>query len=280
MDVSVAIPCYNGAPYIGNAIQAILDQTHPASQVLIIDDGSTDRSAEIIGQYPVELIQHATNRGLAAARNTALEAATGDIIVFVDADAYADPKLVASLLNGYTSPHVGGVGGQGIEARVQSRADRWRRAHASQSHGQQAKTVSYLYGLCMSFRQSALEAVNGFDTAFRTNAEDIDGGLRLNAAGFTLRYEPKARVYHQRTDDQASLTRTMANWYAGAYRAKMANRAQPWRLYAGTLRRLVADPFKDIFVFRDPALVPLSLAIGFAKMKALLQARKATGGRR
>jgi GT2 family glycosyltransferase len=273
MNITVAIPCYNGAAYVGRAIKAVLDQSRPADEILVVDDGSTDDSAEIIRRYPVRFIQHDGNKGLAAARNSAIAAASGDVLVFVDVDAYADRHLLAVMLEGYREPQVAGVGGQGIEANIHSRADRWRKAHASQSHGQRPKEVDFLYGLCMSFRLDALREVGGFDPAFRTNAEDMDIGLRLNAAGYRLRYEPGARVYHQRTDDVASLKRAMTAWYAGAYRAKRSNQAQPWRLFAGTLRRIIRDPLEDIFVTRELALAPLSVSIGIIKMKALLRAR-------
>jgi GT2 family glycosyltransferase len=273
MKVTVAIPCYNGKAHVGRAIEAILDQSHPPDQILVIDDGSTDKSADIIRRYPVCLMRHDSNKGLATARNTAIAAASGDVLVFVDADAYAGSHLLESLLKGYGRPKVGGVGGQGIEASIHSIADRWRRAHASQSHGRRPKDVDFLYGLCMSFRLDALREVGGFDPAFRTNAEDMDIGLRLSASGYRLHYEPEARVYHQRSDDETSLKRTMAAWYAEAYRARRLNRAQPWRLFAGTLRRIVMDPLKDIFVVRDPALAPLSVSIGLVKMRALLRAK-------
>ena len=279
MSVSVAIPCYNGADYIAQTIRSVLAQTQPPDQVLVIDDGSTDESAAIIRRYPVELVSHARNRGLSAARNTAIAHAKGDVLVVVDVDAFADADLLQVLLSGYTdNPRMAGVGGQGIESNIHSLADRWRRVHASQSHGRRAKDVPFLYGLCMSFRVSVLRQIGGFRERFRTNAEDVDMGLRLTAAGYTLRYLPAARVFHQRRDDIASLKRTMARWYTAAYVAKRVNHAHAWTLFAGTLRRLVMDPLKDIFVVRDFALVPLSVAIGWIKLQALWKAYRAYKG--
>lgn len=269
MDVTVAIPCYNGAQYVEGAIEAILHQTHPVHELLVIDDGSADGSNKVISHYPVRLIQHGQNLGLAAARNTAVSEATGDVIIFVDVDAYADADLVSTLLGGYDRPEVGGVGGQGIEANIRSLADRWRRAHASQSHGQRPRDVQFLYGLCMSFRLEALREVGGFNPALRTNAEDLDIGLRLSAAGYRLRYLPDAEVYHQRTDDIESLKRTMTAWCTAAYRVKCLNRHQPWRVVAGTLRRVVADPICDLVVRRDASLAHLSWQIGWSKLRAL-----------
>lgn len=229
MSISVAVPCYNGAAYVGAVIESLLDQTHPAGEILVIDDGSTDDSVAIVRRYPVRLIQHAGNKGLAHARNTALAEATGDILIFVDVDALASPQLIATLLSGYDRPEVAGVGGQGIEANIQTLADRWRQAHAVQGHGARARDVEHLFGLCMSYRVAALRQVGGFDPAFRTNAEDVDVGLRLNAAGYCLRYLPQAQVYHQRQDSEESLLRAMSAWYAAGYRAKRLNRARPGR---------------------------------------------------
>jgi len=275
MKVSVAIPCYNQATFIGGVIQSVLTQSRPADEVLVVDDGSTDGSAAIVEQYPVTLVSHAENRGLSAARNTALERATGDILVFIDGDAVADADLVRVLLTGYGgNPLVAGVGGQGIEMSIHTLADRWRRAHASQGHGDTPKDVEFLYGLCMSFRTELLRAVGGFDVTLRTNAEDMDIGLRLTRAGYRLRYLPEARVYHQRTDDVQSLCATMANWYRWAYVSRQRNDAQPWRLLLGTLRRLIADPFSDLIVARDHELARLSWQLGWVKLHALWQAAR------
>ena len=272
MHVTVAIPCYNGEQYVGQAIEAILAQSRRPDEVVIVDDGSTDGSAVIASRYPVRLIRHEINRGLAAARNTAIEAAKGDVIVFVDVDAFADRSMLSTLLKHYERPQVGGVGGQGIEVNVYSLADRWRRAHASQSHGKRAKKVEFLFGLCMSFRLDALRAVGGFNPAFRTNAEDIDIGIRLNQAGYTLWYEPAAIVYHQRRDDEASLERTMIAWFGESYRARAVNRAQPWKMFAGSLRRLVIDPLYDIVFNHDLALARLSWRLGMVKLGAIWDA--------
>lgn len=277
--VSLAVPCYNGALFLDRTIESLLAQTRPADEILVIDDGSTDDSARIAERYPVHLIQHPANRGLAAARNTAMSIAEGDILVYVDVDALADPDLLSALLAGYTGPDVGGVGGQGIEANIQSVYDRWRQLHASQGHGSRPRRdCPFLYGLCMSFRIDALREIGGFDPAFRTNAEDVDVSFRLTAAGYRLHYVPEARVYHQRTDDKDSLLRTMAAWYRGAYHARRRNGRQPWRLYVGTARRLATEPMHDLFVQRDPALARLSLTVGLTKISALWQARQESSG--
>ena len=269
---TVAIPCYNGAAYIGRTIESVLHQSQPATEVLVIDDGSTDNSRQIIAQYPVRLVAHEQNKGLATARNTAVSATTTNILIFVDVDAFADYHLVETLLSGYTGSQIAGVGGQGIESNINSLADRWRRTHASQGHGDKPKAVDYLYGLCMSYHTAVLQQIGGFDPIYRTNAEDVDMGLRLRAAGYQLRYLPQAQVYHQRTDDQSSLERAMFNWYRAGYTARRRNQASAWRLFAGTTKRLLFDPIHDLWRERDLAMARLSWRISWIKLKALWSA--------
>lgn len=280
MRVTVAIPNYNGVSYVGDAIESVLRQTRQPDEILIVDDGSTDRSVDVITKYPVRLVRHRTNFGLAVARNSALAQAEGDILVYIDVDAVADPDLLISLLPAYEEASVGGAGGQGIEVNVKTVADRWRRAHAGQSHGAHEKDVEYLYGLCMSYRTYVLRQVGGFDESFSTNAEDMDVGFRVRAAGYRLRYIPDARVYHQRQDDAASLRRTMRQWYAAAYRARRKNNTQPWRLFAGVVRRLIMDPVQDLICYRDLALVPLSATVTTVKLLGLIEATRKYGEKR
>ncbi|MCH7813219.1 MAG: glycosyltransferase [Planctomycetes bacterium] len=103
--VSVVMPCYNHAAYVGQAIESILSQTRPADEVLVIDDGSTDGSTDIIARYApaVRLIRQA-NAGGAAARNRALGEVRGEIIANLDSDDFWQPRYlernVAALVDG------------------------------------------------------------------------------------------------------------------------------------------------------------------------------------
>ena len=148
MTVTIAVPCYNGASYIGGCIEALLKQTSPADDILVVDDGSTDQSKAILSRYPVNVLTHKQNLGLSAARNTALQHASTDLIAYVDADAYADPCMLERLLAVFEKISVSGVGGQGIEAVQETIYDRWRKLHAFQGHGNRfLPKVDFLYGL-------------------------------------------------------------------------------------------------------------------------------------
>lgn len=84
--VSVIIPVYNGEKYVESCIENVISQTYKNLEIIVVDDGSVDRSASIAMKYPVNLIHHEKNRGLSAARNTGIEAAKGEYIHFMDVD--------------------------------------------------------------------------------------------------------------------------------------------------------------------------------------------------
>ncbi len=99
---SVIIAVYNGEKTIAGAIQSVLDQSYPANEIIVVDDGSTDSTAEQVKQFgeAVHYI-HQQNAGVAAARNAGVDAATGDWLAFLDADDYYYPdrlKWQAELL--------------------------------------------------------------------------------------------------------------------------------------------------------------------------------------
>ncbi len=83
--ISVIIPVFNGARYLGEAIQSVLDQTRPAEEIIVVDDGSTDDSHQIAAQYPVTCIRQA-NSGASTARNHGVSQSRGDMLAFLDAD--------------------------------------------------------------------------------------------------------------------------------------------------------------------------------------------------
>ncbi len=269
--VTAAVPCYNGGRWVADCVAALRGQTRPADELLVIDDGSTDGSAALAERAGARVIRHPVNQGLAAGRNTALDHTAGDILVFVDVDGLAEPRLIETLLGGFSGPEVGGVGGQGVEAHRETRADEWRARHARQWFGPRPRpAVPYLPGLCSAYRCDALRAVGGFNTGLRTNAEDVDMGLRLRRAGYRLVYLPSAVVYHQRADTLPSLVKTMDRWYYWAARVRHTQHDQPWRLFGGVARSLVAHPLQDLLSGR-PDLAAIDLLMAGVKARAIVR---------
>ncbi|MEP6888554.1 MAG: glycosyltransferase [Nitrospirales bacterium] len=99
--VSVIIPCYRQAHFLDQAIDSVLEQTYPDTEVIVVDDGSPDQTSEVVRRYPqVEYIVQA-NQGLAAARNRGIEASKGEYLVFLDADDHLLPNHFGASLRAF-----------------------------------------------------------------------------------------------------------------------------------------------------------------------------------
>ncbi|MDQ3702940.1 MAG: glycosyltransferase family 2 protein, partial [Chloroflexota bacterium] len=215
MRLSVYVPCYNGARWIGECLDALIAQSQPVDEVLVVDDGSTDASATIVAGYAprVRLVRHPRNLGLAVARNTALARTEGEIVASVDADVRATPTWMARLLDGFSSPRVVAVGGRLLEAHQEQLPDRWRAVHMAQHAGDlPLRNPPVLPGANVAVRRDVVHALGGYDETFRTNYEDADLQHRLQAQGYLCRYEPGAVAYHLRSDTASTVLRTYWGW--------------------------------------------------------------------
>src|SRR5438094_4557610 len=195
--ISVVVCTYNGGRTIRECLEGLRTIEYPDYEVIVVDDGSTDGTARIVGEYPVRLIR-APHRGLSNARNTGLAAATGDIVAYIDDDAYPDPHWLTYLAAAFVSTRHAGVGGPNIPppgdgevaecvANAPGTPDPVLRSDGQPEH---------IPGCNMAFRKTCLEAIGGFDPQFRTAGDDVDVCWRLQELGWTLGYHPAAMVWH------------------------------------------------------------------------------------
>lgn len=113
--VTVIIPVYNYANYIGATLDSVFAQTYHPIEVIVVDDGSTDNSAEIVRGYPEVQYFYQSNQGVSVARNVAIAAAKGEYIAFLDADDLWKPdKLSLQIAYMLENPHIGITGTKAI----------------------------------------------------------------------------------------------------------------------------------------------------------------------
>lgn len=111
--VSVVVCSYNGSATIRDTLTALGKLDYPSYEVIVVNDGSTDGLADIVKEYPVTLIS-TSNQGLSNARNTGMRNAKGEIIAYIDDDAYPDPHWLLYLASGYKNSTFAGIGGPNI----------------------------------------------------------------------------------------------------------------------------------------------------------------------
>ena len=197
--ISVVVCSYNGARTIRDCLDGLEQLAYPDYEVIVVDDGSTDSTAAIACQYDYRLIR-TENRGLSNARNTGLKAATGEIVAYIDDDAYPDPHWLTYLAANFLSTSHAAVGGPNLAPPGDGPiAECIARAPGGPVHVLLSDCeAEHIPGCNMAFRKDCLEAVGGFDPQFRTAGDDVDVCWQLQERGLTLGFSPAAMVWHHR----------------------------------------------------------------------------------
>lgn len=167
--VSVVVPVFNGERFLAEALESVFAQDYRPIEVIVVDDGSTDRSAEIIRSFPEVRLVSQANAGVAAARNAALRIATGEFISFLDQDdRWLPHKLTRQVARLLECPSLGFVTAQ--ERCVLdglTEAPHWLRNSSTRE-----STVSFVPGLLV-IRRSAMDKAGVFDESL-VNGSDTD----------------------------------------------------------------------------------------------------------
>jgi GT2 family glycosyltransferase len=211
--ISVIVCSHNGSQTIRDCCEALLELDYPDYEVIVVDDGSTDATAAIVGEYGFRLIR-IENRGLSNARNVGLEAASGEIVAYIDDDAYPGPHWLNYLAAAFMSTNHVGIGGPNIAPPGGGQvADCVANTPGGPTHVLLSDQVAeHIPGCNMAFRREALEAIDGFDPRFRIAGDDVDVCWRLQKRGWTLGFSPAATVWHRRRNSVRAFWKQQLNY--------------------------------------------------------------------
>lgn len=216
--ISVVVPVRNGETMIGDCIESILACEYPANrhEILVVDNGSTDGTAEVIAEHPVRLLTE-PQRGVSFARNRGIAEASGEILAFIDGDCVADPVWLRELARPFEDPEVGCVAGELRHLPAGTAAERqatrmlgdWQR-YAVSSNPPYAITAN------AGYRRGVFEAIGLFDTRM-PRAQDVELGLRFKEQSrLRLSYAEHAVARHRHRASQIGFFRQQLGWSYGA----------------------------------------------------------------
>ena len=198
--VSVIIPAYNAEKTISNCLDSIMKQDCTEEyEVIVVDDGSTDSTPNIVSEYKNVRLIRQKNSGPASARNEGASRAKGDIILYTDSDCFTEYNWISEMLKPFNENHeVAGVKGayktnqREITARfVQLEyEDKYR-------YMLKDKYIDFMDTYSAGFKKKVFIEMKGYDTEFPVAcAEDVELSYRLSNRGFKMVFNPDAIVYH------------------------------------------------------------------------------------
>jgi GT2 family glycosyltransferase len=198
--VSVIVCSYNGGQTLEACLKSLKKIDYPDYEVVVVDDGSTDHTKEILSHHPWVNAIYQTNHGLSVARNVGAAAATGEIIAYTDSDCMADPDWLYYLVGTLLSGNYAGVGGPNISPPAQN----WHQACVAAAPGGPSHVLltdvvaEHIPGCNMAFYRWAFEKIGGFDPEYRKAGDDVDFCWRLQQEGEVIAFSPSAIVWHYR----------------------------------------------------------------------------------
>jgi glycosyltransferase involved in cell wall biosynthesis len=205
--ISAVVPVYNGQGYIGEAVEAILSQTRPPGEVIVVDDGSTDGTREELKRFEGEVrVITQTNRGVAGALNRCFEEATGMWVAKCDADDVWEPEKLqrqAEMLKDHPQVDIAVAGASFFGLREGSRAPYQGEGILDPKElKRRLYKANFICSSATVVRQALHRAVGPFDGGLA--CEDYDFWLRAVGAGATVYYDPRAMVKYREHQGQVS----------------------------------------------------------------------------
>lgn len=250
--ISVIIPVYNGSKFLPRCLAAILASTYRSFEVIVVDDCSTDNSAEIGRETGVRVLSMAQNSGPAAARNLAAQKAVGEILVFVDADVVVKADTIAQMVNRFkTQSEISALFGSYDDTPAeQNFLSQYKNLQHHFIHQTSNSEASTFWSGLGAIRREVFIGMGGFDCRkFGVpSIEDIEFGARLRRSGHRILLDKDIQAQH------------LKRWQIVSHlRTEIFCRALPWSTLILTGGGLINDMNLKTSDRLSAALVALSI---------------------
>jgi O-antigen biosynthesis protein len=197
--VSIVVCTYNGRKTLSETIEGLDRLEYPNYEVILVSDGSSDGSVALAHGRGMRVIA-GRNRGLSAARNIGLHAATGEILVYIDDDAWPDPHWLHYIADAFESTDFVALGGPNLSPLNDPLTPQCvANAPGNASHVLLTdRQAEHIPGCNFAVRRDALLRIGGFDATFRIAGDDVDCCWRLEQDGGKIGFHPGAMIWHHR----------------------------------------------------------------------------------
>ncbi|MAG21769.1 MAG: glycosyl transferase family 2 [Candidatus Diapherotrites archaeon] len=205
MKASVIIPAYNAERSIGACLASLQEQSFKDFETIVVDDGSKDRTAEVVKSFKGVKLFVQANTGPAAARNLGAEKSSGKIIIFLDSDCVTTMDWLKEMLAPFAESEVAGVQGR-YKTEQNKIVARFVQLEIEERYEKMArhKYIDFIGSYAAAYRKNVFDKMNGFDTSFpMASGEDTDLSFRISKAGYKMVFNQKAIVFHTHPESLA-----------------------------------------------------------------------------
>jgi len=264
--MSIIVPAYNEEKVIEQAIRTLLEVDYARKEIIVVNDGSVDRTREVVEPYAERRLVRLINRpngGKAVALNTGIAAANGEIIVTVDADSLVERGSLKRLVAHFHDPDVAAVAGNvkvgnrvNLITRLQA-LEYIREINLRRRAFDLLNTVYVVPGAIGSFRKSVYRGVGSYDKD--TVTEDMDATIKFVKTGHLVLYEADAIAHTEAPENLRDWFRQRMRWFGGSMQVVLKHHIAWWR--HGALS-LVGLPYLMLSMLFVPVVELTALAVG------------------
>ena len=197
--ISIIIPIYNGSRYINQCLDALLSSSYPYFEIIVVDDGSTDCSADIVQKKGVSLVKITRNSTQFVARNLGAQKARGDIFLFVDCDVTFQRQTLARVADNFMKDASLGAlfGSYDDEPLENNFCSQYKNLCHHFVHQNASHEAATFWSGCGAIRRDIFREVGGFDTTkYLQGVRDIELGYRLKARQHKILLDKELKVKH------------------------------------------------------------------------------------
>lgn len=238
--VSVIVPAYNEGVVLADCLGSILNSGYPRLEVIVVNDGSTDNTEEVMERFSDRVITiNKENGGKGSALNAGIERASGEILMFVDADGIFTEDTIPNMLAGFRNKNVGAVCGNDQPVNTHNILTRILTLMTHTGTGLARRGLALLgmlpivAGNSGAFRASAIRTVGGFRED--TLGEDLELTWRIQEAGYEVEFAPDAIILAEVPDRLGALWKQRVRWARGLIQTARVHKQE------------FLSPFKSMF---------------------------------
>lgn len=222
--ISIIVPAFNAEKTVKKCIESLLGIDYPKYDILVVDDGSTDRTKQMLFEFRSRArVIESQHIGPSKCRNIAAFQAQGEFLAFTDADCVVDKNWLKELLKGFVAKNVVAVGGSqespadetafGKNVQAFFELTGFLGGYIKSKANNSIRKVSHNPSCNVMYRKEDFLEIGGFDESLWP-CEDVDLDYRLKKKGYAFMFNPVAKVYHYRPQSLAALSRMMFRYGA------------------------------------------------------------------
>ena len=260
-DITGIILSYNSEKTLANCLLALKKQTLELKEIIVIDDGSTDKSAEIAIELGARVISNSSNQGRGYSRNLGIKESKSEYILFCDSSNIIPSDFASNALSHFKNVKVSAVFGKILnDSKIQSICNRWRARHLFREHlvyRTEVHDVDCLITYALMLKKSAVLTAGNFRKDLRM-CEDIDLGKKLIKKGFRILSDPDLCCFSIRQENIISLCIRYHRWFS--YENEIFD---PYKTFVNTFKTSLTVHSRDDILAKDFYTLLISIVMPF-----------------